>query len=447
MAAGLAHASDRDHIVTLSRERLTGSGAGVVTELHSDRPTKGKAALLHDGLRPAAAPAPVARCMVSKAAIRQAARVRLGPGAAAAGFAVGSAPGDEANYAAKGSAAHDGVVGSLNTTTASQQVPGLIPPALRRAMNEVEVDAQRALRAQRRLVAARLRSERLLASQFPNGVLDVRAERGMAGYLPGRAPAGGHVAESSKLRATQATPAIVAPDGTLVESATAALARSMSKSAGTLPGAADADDAYDVDPLYTTQRSRMQQHAAKHAGAVTQRQRRALAAADSMTRRGYDVITGQTLEQKDAEGFAAFSPVASACARAPAPDALHETRRGARALLTRAGDMPAGAAPANVIAKEGDLRMTGRRRVDAWISDHDLQLGATAHERLFAQPEEDRWRPARAQALVDQRTRGRGFDIVTGSALPRSIAPAVSESVDARSTRRMLYDEPNLGIR
>ncbi len=55
--------------------------------------------------------------------------------------------------------------------TVGQETPGLIPPSLRRALNEAEVAAQRAARVKRSTAAAAVRSGALLAHRHPHGIL------------------------------------------------------------------------------------------------------------------------------------------------------------------------------------------------------------------------------------------------------------------------------------
>lgn len=52
-----------------------------------------------------------------------------------------------------------------------QEVPGLIAPSLRRALNDAEVSAQRACHAKRRLAAQSVRSNTLLLKRHPAGIL------------------------------------------------------------------------------------------------------------------------------------------------------------------------------------------------------------------------------------------------------------------------------------
>lgn len=247
----------------------------------------------------------------------------------------------------------------------SQEVPGLIPPSLRRALNEAEVSAQRAAHAKRQSAGRSARSRALLLSRHPTGILLAGGGTGNTRDLASRCSDSGRGTASSCGAAQSPSP----PSGVYAQ--------------------AEAAEAARQRMLHTRREHRRQELLQHDNGGV---------------RRGYDLLRPQTSQA------VASTHLASLAGDTP-------TVRSASAQGMHKVD------------KEGDLlaQLPHRKRIQPWVSDADLALGKTTQQRLFEQPANPPPSAARRQRLIDLSTAGRKHDILSGRPLSDHRRPQVEE--------------------
>lgn len=291
--------------------------------------------------------------------------------------------------------------------TVVQRVPGLLTPAERRRMLELEVAQGKALRLRRKVLGARARREALLRARHPVGALGL----------------GSAVTETDR----------AATDPATVGAAAAGDAESKADAGASADAAAGAGIAGSEPSSYAELRGARGRAAAAAASHAAARRVALMQSQNSVARRGYDFL-------------APSRGAATAGAMHPEADSLGRSLRAGGAAIAAGASRPA--APLAALQASGDYRAAAAvsaaaveappqeggvkvlpakgRVAEPWTAHRDT------HERLFPAPaDKTSARLARTQRLVDERTRGRDFDIVTGQAVAGTLAPSRS----ARATR------------
>lgn len=393
---------DSDSTFVIQSEEHLGAGCGVAGGQPTVQPVPSESDLDRLRREAAASGALPRRGRPTPAVVAVAQRV-LGPHAHLGGFHVAAggcvlAPGELTSTVSVGRAGNDAGLPASDTVRLQRQglggcieqdAPTLIPPALRRALNEQEVAAQAAARAARRGVAARHRTRTLTHLRHPRGLLSPSASAPALGATRDMASRLAHDAAGGPPSMAESTTPVQQPP-TRTHTASAARCR---RSRG--------EQVRPFDILRPTTAT---------PGAAPPSGREAatppLRAWDPETQAG--VVAGARLQPGN-----------------PAPVLAAQEGQPAAGAGSRHGRQLAG---------EGDelAALPRRRRVPEWRCPADLELGSTTHGRIFAQPAAKSPSTHRRQALLDAATRGRRYDVVTGAPLPVERRPT-KQSMDRAS--------------
>jgi len=192
---------------------------------------------------------------------------------------------------------------------------------------------------------------------------------------------------------------------------------------GALAGGAGADG--DGDGVPDAYQAAAASLASRASAAREHRAARRLAlmrVGNSVARRGYDIVA----PERPPSGHPSTDALGRSVRAAGAPGAGGWAPGDTLRSLGGASDYRSGVRAA-AEGKEGPSPAEGGGKVFACKGRvvPPSQVGETSYNRLFPKPDAhpDRW-AKRTQQLVDERTRGRDFDIVTGRRVPGLLAPS-----------------------